>query len=237
MADDLRFVHFSDTHIVRPGVQLRDVDTCRTLERVVVGAQMEEKVLWKANEVPPHRLDKDFSPPAQRRRAVQRASAGPPIHSRRSSATRTRARSSGRLRPRRPLVTGLALGRKPINRWPAAAGAMSWRSASKTTLNWASYFCSSASSFRASASFEVSRPRSRTKVRMISMLTRTARRLWRTLDNMATPSCVNAYGRYFRCSPRPGFKVANCDLKTLASVAVSLNMKSPGKRRAFRLTC
>ncbi len=35
MADDLRFVHFTDTHIVRPGVQVRDVDTCRTLERVV----------------------------------------------------------------------------------------------------------------------------------------------------------------------------------------------------------
>lgn len=35
MADDLRFVHFTDTHIVRPGVQLRGVDTCRTLERVV----------------------------------------------------------------------------------------------------------------------------------------------------------------------------------------------------------
>jgi 3',5'-cyclic-AMP phosphodiesterase len=35
MADDLRFVHFTDTHIVGPGVQLREVDTCATLERVV----------------------------------------------------------------------------------------------------------------------------------------------------------------------------------------------------------
>jgi Icc protein len=35
MTDDLRFVHFTDTHIVSPGVRLRDVDTCRTLERVV----------------------------------------------------------------------------------------------------------------------------------------------------------------------------------------------------------
>lgn len=35
MVDDLRFVHFTDTHIVRPGVQVRDVDTCRTLGRVV----------------------------------------------------------------------------------------------------------------------------------------------------------------------------------------------------------
>lgn len=35
MTDSLSFVHFSDTHIVRPGVQLRDVDTCDTLPRVV----------------------------------------------------------------------------------------------------------------------------------------------------------------------------------------------------------
>jgi Icc protein len=35
MRDELRFVHFTDTHIVGPGVQLRNVDTCRTLERVV----------------------------------------------------------------------------------------------------------------------------------------------------------------------------------------------------------
>jgi Icc protein len=31
----LNFVHFSDTHIVRPGVRLRDVDTVDTLARVV----------------------------------------------------------------------------------------------------------------------------------------------------------------------------------------------------------
>jgi 3',5'-cyclic AMP phosphodiesterase CpdA len=35
MTDSLTFVHFSDTHIVRPGVRLRDVDTCETLMRVV----------------------------------------------------------------------------------------------------------------------------------------------------------------------------------------------------------
>lgn len=32
---ELSFVHFSDTHIVGRDVKLRDVDTCRTLERVV----------------------------------------------------------------------------------------------------------------------------------------------------------------------------------------------------------
>ena len=35
MAQHLTFVHFSDTHIVRPGVSVRDVDTCETLRRVV----------------------------------------------------------------------------------------------------------------------------------------------------------------------------------------------------------
>jgi 3',5'-cyclic AMP phosphodiesterase CpdA len=35
MADELRFVHFTDTHIVGPGVRLREVDTCRSLERVI----------------------------------------------------------------------------------------------------------------------------------------------------------------------------------------------------------
>ena len=35
MTDELRFVHFTDTHVVGPGVHLREVDTCRSLERVV----------------------------------------------------------------------------------------------------------------------------------------------------------------------------------------------------------
>lgn len=35
IGEDLRFVHFSDTHIVGPGVRLRDVDTCRTLAQVI----------------------------------------------------------------------------------------------------------------------------------------------------------------------------------------------------------
>jgi Icc protein len=35
MTESLTFVHFSDTHIIRPGVRLRDVDTYETLTRVV----------------------------------------------------------------------------------------------------------------------------------------------------------------------------------------------------------
>jgi Icc protein len=35
MSESLTFVHFSDTHIIQPGVRLRDVDTNETLTRVV----------------------------------------------------------------------------------------------------------------------------------------------------------------------------------------------------------
>jgi Icc protein len=35
MTDSLSFVHFTDTHVVRPGVRLRDVDTVETLTRAV----------------------------------------------------------------------------------------------------------------------------------------------------------------------------------------------------------
>jgi 3',5'-cyclic-AMP phosphodiesterase len=35
---ELRFVHFTDTHVVKPGVKLREVDTCASLGRVVDAA-------------------------------------------------------------------------------------------------------------------------------------------------------------------------------------------------------
>lgn len=35
MSDELRFVHFTDTHVIGPGVRLREVDSCETLGRVV----------------------------------------------------------------------------------------------------------------------------------------------------------------------------------------------------------
>jgi Icc protein len=35
MKDDLRFVHFTDTHVIGPGARVRGVDTCETLGRVV----------------------------------------------------------------------------------------------------------------------------------------------------------------------------------------------------------
>jgi hypothetical protein len=64
--------------------------------------------------------------------------------------------------------------------------------ASKTTLNWASYFLSSAASLRASSALPWSIFRSRTKARMISMFTCTARELRRTLESIATPCSVKA---------------------------------------------
>ena len=129
---------------------------------------------------------------------------------------------------------------------------MSSRIASNTILNCESYFCSSASSLAASSVFDWSSCRSRTNARMISMLTCTARGLRRTLESMATPCSVKAWGR---CR-RPPLEITVCDLKSdtpmiaaasasgtvvrtlrdRTSASVSLNMKSAGNRSAFRLT-
>ena len=78
---------------------------------------------------------------------------------------------------------------------------MSSRIASKTTLNWASYFVStyripfqSFQSFKRYAPFKsfIGFETGRTKACMISILTWTARLLCRTLESMATPCSVKA---------------------------------------------
>src|SRR5215475_10464488 len=82
--------------------------------------------------------------------------------------------------------------RNPICRPLDLAGVISSRIASKTALNCASYFFSNAFSFCASCSWETNIWRRRTKVRMISTLTITARSLRRTLESIATPCSVKA---------------------------------------------
>src|SRR5437667_6582643 len=79
-----------------------------------------------------------------------------------------------------------------------SGGFINSRMASNTTLNWASYLFSRASSFFARSACDDSSCRKRTNARMISMFTRTARSLFSTLDSMATPCSVKAYGRYRR---------------------------------------
>ena len=74
-------------------------------------------------------------------------------------------------------------------------GAISFRITPKTTLNLASYFRSNVFSFRTSSVCAMTSRRRRTKARMISMLAATAGLLLSTLDSMATPCSVNAYGR------------------------------------------
>lgn len=66
---------------------------------------------------------------------------------------------------------------------------------------------------------------SRTKARLISILTWMTRSLLRTVDNMATLRSVKTYGAY-RLPRQPGFEVANCDLKASALSEVNWNMKS-----------
>src|SRR5947199_10313765 len=76
--------------------------------------------------------------------------------------------------------------------------------------------------------------RSFTNTRMISMFAAIARGLRSTLDSIATPCSVKAYGRYRR--PPRDFEVTDCDLKRVASSGVSPKRKSAGKGPEFRLT-
>lgn len=70
---------------------------------------------------------------------------------------------------------------------------------------------------------------------MISMFTCTARLLRITPESIATPCSVKAYGSVRR-PPRPPFEITFRDLKASSSSASSWNMKSEGKRAAFRFT-
>lgn len=60
---------------------------------------------------------------------------------------------------------------------------------------------------------------------MISMFTCTARSLRSTLESMATPCSVKAYGG-LRAPPQ--LEVTNCGFKLLNSLTLSWNMKSWG---------
>jgi len=120
-----------------------------------------------------------------------------------------------------------------IARHKTGGGAMSSRMASNTTRNWASYFFSSSSSRRARPACADSICRRRTKARIISILTLTARRLLRTLDSMATPCSVKARGN-LRVPPQLDVPVWN--FKFANSLRLRLNMKSSGKRSWFRVT-
>src|SRR5437667_3874325 len=93
-------------------------------------------------------------------------------------------------------------GWKPICFPGGAGGATSSLMAAKMSANCSSYFFSRASILRARSRFVSISRRSCTNVRMIAMLTATARALRRTLDSIATPCSVNATGsesarRYF----------------------------------------
>ena len=128
-----------------------------------------------------------------------------------------------------------------------AEGAISSWIASKTRRNCSSYLDSRSSRRRASSTCDASNARSLTNARMISMLTCMARLLRRTLESMATPCSVKAYGRYLMFWPR--FKITDCDLEVCfafsaeqrgiarpASSQESWNMKSSGNLSALRRT-
>lgn len=116
---------------------------------------------------------------------------------------------------------------------------VSFLNSSNTTLKYWSCvesFLITAANLRFSSSFVSSICLGRTKARMIAMLTSIACSLFNTLESIATPCSVNAYGRYRR-PPRPMFEIANCDLKDSVSSLVRRNMKSSGNRFLLRETC
>jgi hypothetical protein len=92
---------------------------------------------------------------------------------------------------------------------------VSFFNSSNTTLKYLSCvesFLMTAANLRLSSSFVSSICRSRTKARMIAILTSIACSLFSTVDSIATHCSVKACGRYRR-PPRPGFEVTICDLK------------------------
>ena len=71
---------------------------------------------------------------------------------------------------------------------------------------------------------------------MISMFTRTACPLRRTLESIATPCSVKAKGAERRPPWDSKLEVTICDFKFCHSDLVSWNMKSAGKRSRLRFT-
>jgi len=121
----------------------------------------------------------------------------------------------------------------PIGLFFAGGGAISCLIASKTDLNCASYFFSSASSFRDNCALEASISLNLTNVRIISIFTFTARLLRSTLESMATPCSVNTRGAFL---VPPQLDVPNWNIKLSNSSPVRWNIKSLGKRTRFLLT-
>src|SRR2546422_11440995 len=106
--------------------------------------------------------------------------------------------------------------RKPMQRGGGGSGVMSSRMASNTTLNWLSYFFSSSSRRLANSLLEAISSRNRTKARTIWTLMSTASGLFSTIAAMMALCSVKAYGKVL-LPPRPGFDLANCEVKALTS--------------------
>src|ERR1035441_7882303 len=105
----------------------------------------------------------------------------------------------------------------PISRRGVAGGAASSRMASnrvRMLVSWPSILRSSSASLWAKGSLAASIRRKPTKARMMATLTSTALSLRNTLESIATPCSVKAYGlcrRPPRCFDLPDWKVKNAD--------------------------
>jgi hypothetical protein len=110
---------------------------------------------------------------------------------------------------------------KPIFLRDEDGGAINWRIASKTTLNWASYLLSNSLSLRSRFALVASICLSRTNALIISIFTETARLLCRIPESNATPYSVNARGS-FRVPPQ--FDVPKWNFKQVLLIGIQLQL-------------
>ena len=102
-------------------------------------------------------------------------------------------------------------------------------------MNFLSYFSSRESIRLIRSLFASISWRRLTKARMMAMLTEIAPLLFKTLDNIATPSSVKAIGAAPPKKLLDG--ITFCDTISSTSRDDSRNMKSTGKRSMFLFTC
>ena len=129
----------------------------------------------------------------------------------------------------RPIGLSPGACQKPIRFFGFSDGS---RSCAKVlNMNWIWWSCSSIFFFKSACSAKTSH--NRTKARMIWIFTWTALLLCKTPESMATPSWVNAKGKY-RLPPH--LEVPKWNLKFSNSSFVSWNIKSSGNQLLLRLT-
>ncbi len=128
-----------------------------------------------------------------------------------------------------PYLACFSFKSNPIFRLVFVGGAMSCRIASKTILNWPSYFFSRLSRRRASDLLDETISLSLTKARIMPILTSTARSLFRIPESIATPCSVKARTCFENLRSED---ITICDILIISSL-LRKNIKSAGNLLIF----